>query len=241
MCPAVCAGISQTSASKRPDPRSGRPRPARGPAGRRGGLPRGPVTGAPVASWIAWLPPVWSGCQWVLRICVSRQPRASGRVQHRRPDRRDRPPPSRRWPRRAAARHNCRSAPGPATTVRRMSITTRPCSASTPRARPGPGARPSAAARSEILSGDCTNAMCPSRGGRLMVTPCVHQPLAGLVDIVDLVGEVAEVAAAAIARLVPIVGQLDLAALIARHAEENQREVALRSFSIRRRSSRPNS
>ena len=54
----------------------------------------------------------------------------------------------------------------------------------------------------------------------------VHQPPASLVDVVDLVGEVAEVAAAVIAALVPIVGQLDLAALITRHAKEDEREAA---------------
>ena len=54
----------------------------------------------------------------------------------------------------------------------------------------------------------------------------VHQPLAGLVDVVDLVGEVAEIAAAAIACLVPIVGELDLPALVPGNAEEDQREAA---------------
>ena len=60
-----------------PRPRSGRPRPGLDRSDRLGGPRLDPMTGAPVASWIAWLPPVWSGCQWVLSTCVSRQPRAS--------------------------------------------------------------------------------------------------------------------------------------------------------------------
>src|SRR4030095_15345010 len=55
----------------------------------------------------------------------------------------------------------------------------------------------------------------------------VLQPGARLVNVVDLVGEVAEVASAAIAVLAPIVGQLDLAALIAGNTEENKGEAAL--------------
>ena len=78
-----------------------------------------------------------------------------------------------------------------------------------------------------MASGERTNAMWPSRGGRLMVTPASHSRCAGRVNVVDLVGEVAEVAPAGIAGLVPIVGQLDLAALVARDAEEDEREAAL--------------
>src|SRR5699024_2460953 len=52
----------------------------------------------------------------------------------------------------------------------------------------------------------------------------VHQPLAGLVNVINLVSEVAEVAAARIALLAPVIGELDLAALVSRNAEENKRE-----------------
>src|SRR4051794_27816554 len=51
----------------------------------------------------------------------------------------------------------------------------------------------------------------------------VHQPPAGLVNIVDLIGEVTEIAAARIAALVPIVRKLDLSAVVARNAEEDER------------------
>ena len=37
----------------------------------------GPVIWQPVASLIAALPPVWSGCQWVFQIWVMVQPRFS--------------------------------------------------------------------------------------------------------------------------------------------------------------------
>jgi hypothetical protein len=37
---------------------------------------RGPVIVQPVASRIASLPPVWSGCQWVFQTWVICQPRA---------------------------------------------------------------------------------------------------------------------------------------------------------------------
>src|SRR5262249_43098884 len=54
----------------------------------------------------------------------------------------------------------------------------------------------------------------------------LHQPLASLVNVVHLVGEAAEVAAAIISPLVPVPGQLDLSALIARNAKEDKREAA---------------
>ena len=97
--------------------------------------------------------------------------------------------------------------------------------------RPGLGrarsAAPAWSSSIEMLSGVRTNAMCPSRGGRLMVTPASIRRWQVLVNVVDAVGEVAEIAAAVIARLVPIVGELDLGGLVARRGEEDQREAAL--------------
>ena len=57
---------------------------------------------------------------------------------------------------------------------------------------------PSCSSSTEMPSGVLTNAMCPSRGGRLIVTPASMQPLAGRVDVVDPVGEMAEVAPAGV-------------------------------------------
>ena len=55
----------------------------------------------------------------------------------------------------------------------------------------------------EIPSGERMNAMWPSRGGRLMVTPAFMQLVAEGVDIVHAIGEMAEIAAALIFLLRP--------------------------------------
>src|SRR5581483_10596266 len=56
--------------------------------------------------------------------------------------------------------------------------------------------------------------------------PRLHEAPARLVNVVHLVGEMAEIAAAAVAVLVPIVGKLHLAALVAGDSEEDEREAA---------------
>ena len=102
------------------------------------------------------------------------------------------------------------------------SITIRPLLGIDAHGSAGASAAPFWSSSTEIPSGERTNAMRPSRGGRLMATPAsIRRGQVG-VDIVDLVSEVAEVAAAGIVGFIPIVGELDLAALVARHAEENE-------------------
>ena len=76
-----------------------------------------------------------------------------------------------------------------------------------------------------MWSGERTNAMWPSRGGRLIVTPASMR-LARGVDVVDLVGDVAEVAAARVRLGVPVVRELDLRVLLAFGREEHEREAA---------------
>ena len=92
----------------------------------------------------------------------------------------------------------------------RCELTTRQCSASTSRARAAAARRRVCSSSTEMPSGERTNAMWPSRGGRLIVTPCIGEALARRVDVVDLVGEMAEIAPAAVALRVPVVGELDL-------------------------------
>ncbi len=55
----------------------------------------------------------------------------------------------------------------------------------------------------------------------------LEQSAARLVDIVHLIGEMTKIAASSITFLVPVPGELDLAALIARDAKEDQRVPAL--------------
>jgi hypothetical protein len=78
----------------------------------------------------------------------------------------------------------------------------------------------------EIRSGERTNAMRPSRGGRLITTPRVQQALASCVDIVDLIGQVTEVACAAVFFGIPVPGEFHLGALVTGRRQEHQRESA---------------
>ena len=87
-------------------------------------------------------------------------------------------------------------------------------------------ASPFCSSSTEMLSGERTNAILPSRGGRLIVTPASMQPLAGRVDVVDLVRDVAEVAAARVRLRVPVVRELDRAVLLAFGRDEHEREAA---------------
>jgi hypothetical protein len=66
-------------------------------------------------------------------------------------------------------------------------------------------------------SGERMNAMWPSRGGRLIVTPASISRWQ-VRRCLDLVGEVAEVAAAGSFSGIPVVGQLDLGILRIRPA-----------------------
>ena len=54
--------------------------------------------------------------------------------------------------------------------------------------------------------------------------PCVHQALAGFVDILDTVGEMPEIAAFIIAAFIPIVCEFDLRVLVAGGGKKDQRE-----------------
>ena len=76
----------------------------------------------------------------------------------------------------------------------------------------------------EMLSGERMNAILPSRGGRLIVTPGIAQPRAQRVDVVDLVGHVTEVAPARVLLGIPIVRELDRAVFLARRRDEHERE-----------------
>ena len=107
-------------------------------------------------------------------------------------------------------------------------ITRRRCSACSSRALRARSAPPFCSNSIEMLSGERTNAMRPSRGGRLIVTPCSIEPAARGVDVLDLVGEVAERAADAVLLGVPVVGQFDLRRVVAGRGQEHQREAALR-------------
>ena len=60
----------------------------------------------------------------------------------------------------------------------------------------------------------------------------VRQPPASLVDIVDLVSEMAEVSAAAVATLIPVVRELDFAALIAGYAEGIPEQLIMRPLDV---------
>ena len=90
-----------------------------------------------------------------------------------------------------------------------VQVTSGRCSASRSTAPPAASDRPSATARSNADPASARSAMLPSRGGRLMVMPSLHQAVAGRVDVVDLIGEVAEIAVLAVFLLVPIVGEFD--------------------------------
>ncbi len=77
-----------------------------------------------------------------------------------------------------------------------------------------------------MLSGERMNAILPSRGGRLIVTPASRRRWQRRVDVVDLVGHVAEVAAARVLLRVPVVRELDRAIFLARGRHEYEREPA---------------
>ena len=124
-------------------------------------------------------------------------------------------------PRRVAARGRVTGA------VRRRRPTRRRCSASTPTAPAAGSGPPFCRISTEMLSGERTKAMLPSRGGRLMVTPAFMELVAEGVDVVDLIGEVAEVAAAGIDLRVPVIGELDRRILLAGRREEDQRVASL--------------
>ena len=55
----------------------------------------------------------------------------------------------------------------------------------------------------------------------------LDQSAAGLVDIVHLVGEMTKIAAAAVTLLVPVPGELDLAASVSGNAKKDERVPAL--------------
>ena len=89
----------------------------------------------------------------------------------------------------------------------------------------------------ETLSGERTKAMRPSRGGRLMVTPAIHELLAERVDVVHLIGEVAEIAPLAVFLRIPVEGELQQRRLLLlRHVcvvgrpKEDKRVAALLVF-----------
>ena len=96
-------------------------------------------------------------------------------------------------------------------------------------------ASPFCSSSMEMLSGERTNAMRPSRGGRLMVTPAFISRSQQRVDVVDLEGQMPEIAALAVALGVPVVGQLQERGarrrlrLVVRCGQEHQR-VAAASF-----------
>ena len=98
----------------------------------------------------------------------------------------------------------------------RVAITSSPVLGIDAHGSAGASASPFWSSSTEMPSGERTNAMWPSRGGRLIVTPASASRRAGRVNIVDAKGEVAEIAPAVIAALVPIMGQLDLGDVVAR-------------------------
>ena len=72
----------------------------------------------------------------------------------------------------------------------------------------------------EMLSGERTKAALPSRGGRLIVTPCLQQPVADRVDVVDSKGDMPKIAGLAIILRVPVIGELDRGLFIAGRGEK---------------------
>ena len=95
-----------------------------------------------------------------------------------------------------------------------------------PKALPGRGRRPSAKNSIEILSGERTKAMRPSRGGRVDGDAIFHQVLASGVDIIHLIGQMPEVSAVRGQGVVaiPIPCQFYRAFGLARRGHEDQRK-----------------
>ena len=130
-----------------------------------------------------------------------------------------------------ASRTEVEIKPPDASKISRRS-TRRRCSACLPTARPAVRTRPAAAALPRSHRG-ADERHAPVARWAIDGHAMLAEALACRVDVLDGVGQMAEIAAPTVGLGIPVMGELDLRALITRGAQEDQRVASLRVVAAR--------